>query len=249
MIILYFSSTGNSLYVAKKIGGKIQSIPERIEKGKYQIKDDSIGIVFPIYGLCIPPYVEAYIKKMEAECDYLFAIATYGFFPGAVCGQLKELALKNNRHFDYVNRLKMGENCITFADMAKQQGDSGKQQKEIQRILEDIRTRRKFIRRDSLFKKIMTVQHKKAYEYPTGTGITDKVSINENCAGCGICVRVCPMGNIRLENGRPFYGTDCISCGGCIQNCPKNAIHHEEEKSGARYRNPHVAVEELFLRK
>ena len=32
MTVLYFSSTGNSLYIAKRIGGKLLSIPECIHK-------------------------------------------------------------------------------------------------------------------------------------------------------------------------------------------------------------------------
>lgn len=248
MTVLYFSSTGNNLYVAKKIGGERLSIPQLIENNQYEFEDDCIGIVFPVYGLCVPPYIEEYLRKLSVTCNYLFAIATYGFFSGAICGQINSISLKNHRNFDYINKLKMAENCITFSDMAKQKGDSEKQHKALKQIIEDIKARKKYIRPDSILGKITTSQHLKNYEFPTGVGITEEITIGDACVGCGICEKVCPMNNINIKNGIPSFEKNCISCGGCIQNCPNNAIHHKKEKSVARYRNPHVKVEELMYR-
>ena len=250
MTVFYFSSTGNSLYVAKRIGGNLISIPKCFEKlnadGDFKISDSEVGIIFPVYGLCIPPFIHDFIKKISVECSFFFAIATYGFFPGAVCGQLKDSETKNGRHFDYINRLKMAENCITFSDMKNQKGDSPKQQKAISAIVGDIQSKKTFVRSDSLLMKIMTKHHTANYEFPTGTGITEKITVNESCAGCGTCAKLCPMKNISIQNGKPVFGKNCVSCGACLQNCTSNAIHHAEEKSTARYRNPHVRVSELI---
>ena len=248
MTVLYFSSTGNNLYVAKRIGDDNYSIPQLIEKEIYDFEDDTIGVVFPVYGLCIPPFIEEYLGKISVKCDYLFAIATYGFFSGAICGEIKKLTLKNNRKFDYINKLKMAENCITFSDMAKQKGDSDKQQSNIEKILNDIACKKRYECGDSILGKITTSQHLKNYEFPTGVGITEKITVNNSCRGCGLCEKVCPMNNIKIVDGTPVFGHNCVSCAGCIQNCPNNAMHHSEEKSEARYRNPHVEVRELMYR-
>ena len=246
MTVLYFSSTGNSLYLAKRIGGEVISIPYCLDNGKYVFEDSDVGIVFPDYGLCVPPFIVEFIGKLTVEAGYFFAVVTYGFFPGAVCGQLKELSSKNGRGFDYINRIKMAENCITFSDMAKQKGDSEKQQKDISALLDDIGARRAFIRSDSPFKRFMTKKHQKDYEFPTGEGITGDITVNEKCTGCGICTKVCPMKNINLKDARPAFGKNCVSCGACLQDCPRNAMLHMKEKSPARYRNPHVSLEELM---
>ena len=246
MTLLFFSSTGNSLYLAKRIGGELKSIPVCMKNEEYDFTDSEVGIIFPIYGLCIPPFIENFIKKINVEADYFFALATYGFFPGAVCGQLSVLHTKNGRGFDYINRIRMAENCITFSDMAKQEGDSAKQQKAIDKLLSDIASGKSFVRGDSFFKRMMTANHLKKYEYSTGAGITDKVTVSEECTGCGTCQKVCPMDNIKLSEGKPVFGRNCVSCGGCLQNCPANALHHKEEKSSARYRNPHVELKELI---
>ena len=248
MTVLYFSSTGNCLYLAKRIGGKVLSIPVCEKESVYHFEDDKIGIVFPVYGLCVPPFVEEFLKNIEVTTDYFFAIATYGFFPGAVCGQAGQIRTQNGRGFDYVNRLKMAENCITFSDMAGQKGDSDKQQKAIAGIINDISSGKKMIRSDSFFKKFMTRNHLKDYEFPTGVGITESIRITDSCIGCGTCVRLCPMENISIMDNRPSFGHNCVSCGACLQHCPKNAIHHEKEKSSARYLNPHIAMDELMYR-
>lgn len=50
MKILYFTATGNNLYIAKRLGGELYSIPKLIKEGKYEFEDEKIGIVFPAYG-------------------------------------------------------------------------------------------------------------------------------------------------------------------------------------------------------
>ena len=246
MTTLYFSSTGNCLYVAKKLGGKNLPIPSCIKNGIYEVKDDIVGIIFPVYGLLIPPFIEEYIKKISVECDYFFAVATYGFFPGGITSLLREIRTSNGHRFDYINRLKMAENCITFSDMKSQTGDSEKERLSIQRICEDIREKRKYIRPDTCIHRFLSRSHMKKYEFETGTGITKDLTINKSCTGCGICEKICPMSNIHIDKGRPRFDGTCVSCGSCIQNCPSNAIHHNGEKSSARYRHPQITLDELL---
>ena len=51
------------------------------------------------------------------------------------------------------------------------------------------------------------------------------VSINENCFGCGLCLRVCPMGCFFPSGDKYVVDQDmCIGCGECIAVCPVNAI-------------------------
>ena len=88
MTVLYFSSTGNCLYLSKRIGGEIVSIPKCIEENKHTFEDKEIGVIFPVYGLAIPPFIREFISALNVNCDYFYAVATYGFFSGAVCNEL-----------------------------------------------------------------------------------------------------------------------------------------------------------------
>ena len=50
-LIFYFTATGNSLFVARELGGKnIVSIPQALKKGELEYEADEIGIVYPVYG-------------------------------------------------------------------------------------------------------------------------------------------------------------------------------------------------------
>ena len=54
----------------------------------------------------------------------------------------------------------------------------------------------------------------------------------DSCVGCGRCVSLCPMNNIRLEGARPVWGKDCTHCMACICRCPKAAIEYGKKSVG-----------------
>ena len=53
MTICYFTASGNSLYVARQIGGRLLSIPKLMKEESIDIEDDAIGIVSPVYVLTL----------------------------------------------------------------------------------------------------------------------------------------------------------------------------------------------------
>ena len=57
----------------------------------------------------------------------------------------------------------------------------------------------------------------------------------ELCDGCGICVNICPMDVLRMdEEGKKAviqYPEDCMLCEFCVLDCPTDAITVTPEKS------------------
>ncbi len=51
-----------------------------------------------------------------------------------------------------------------------------------------------------------------------------KMIISKDCTGCGICSIKCPVGNIKLNDGKPVFSTLCTLCLGCIYSCPEQAL-------------------------
>ena len=61
MKILYFTGTGNCLSVAKRFEAERLSIPKLIKNNVYEIEDDVVGIIYPVYAISIPDMVKKYI--------------------------------------------------------------------------------------------------------------------------------------------------------------------------------------------
>lgn len=58
-IILYFTATGNSLYIARQLADEhteLLSIPQLMKRKRLEFEADEIGIVYPIYGQMPPTW-------------------------------------------------------------------------------------------------------------------------------------------------------------------------------------------------
>lgn len=58
------------------------------------------------------------------------------------------------------------------------------------------------------------------------TAIVDE----EECASCGICVRVCPEEAITVNDIAVIDSLKCTGCGSCVDECPNEAISLAESK-------------------
>lgn len=52
----------------------------------------------------------------------------------------------------------------------------------------------------------------------------------EKCTAQGVCVNICPVGAIIIENDKAIIDPEkCIDCEACIDACPESAISMESE--------------------
>ena len=122
MKLLYFSSTGNNIYIAQSLNGELLSIPQLMKDNEYIIEDDSVGIIFPVYYWSIPQILKDFIHNVDIRCNYLFTIASYeSLLFGAnralkVCN--RELAKKGLK-VNYSNTVLMVDNFLPMFEMAR----------------------------------------------------------------------------------------------------------------------------------
>jgi flavodoxin len=69
-MLFYFTGTGNSLYVAKKLEQSPISIPQAMHDADKHYRDDSIGVVCPVYGHEMPQMVKDFLKNASFETDF-----------------------------------------------------------------------------------------------------------------------------------------------------------------------------------
>ena len=245
MRIYYFTGTGNSLSVAKTIGGELISIPQVKEYGT--VKDDVIGIVFPVYGCTVPQIVKNFLAHMNFDAEYIFAICTYGNGKGKTMEIAEQIANENGYRFDYTNAILMVDNFLPNFDIEiqKEKLPEKKVDEQLSTIVADITARKCQTLKSSVGDKLGTWLCDKVLRLKYDDYALKNYSVDNSCIQCGTCVSICPSGNIMLKE-KPEFATNCTGCMACVHACQKQAIHVKGEKNKVRWKNPDVSLAELI---
>jgi len=257
MKIFYFTATGNSLAVAKKIksslkGAELISIPQ-ILKEDINYEDEVIGLVFPTYCTYMPKIVRTFLKKAKLKAKYKFAIATYGNdFGRGGDGNLMSVFDRYtedlNIHFNYLNSILMVDNYLDGYDIDKEilKIPSKEIDKNLDKIIDDIKNRKQYVKKGGPIGIILSLVSKPVSKIQDKGLASKDYILNKKCNGCGICTKVCPSRNIKLVENKVEFGNKCYKCYACIHACPNNAIHLKSEKSSKRWRNENVSLSEII---
>lgn len=99
-MILYFSATGNSKYIAetiaKSMNDECMSIVSCIRENRYCFKNEKVlGIVSPTYFWRLPRIVAMFLENIQMiNCAYTFCVFSYGTTTGSVTHFTKKLMQK-----------------------------------------------------------------------------------------------------------------------------------------------------------
>lgn len=249
-MVLYFTATGNSLYVAKMLDDERLSIPQVIQNEKMEFSADRIGIVCPVYGHEMPDLVKLFLKQASFHTNYFYLVLTYGRIHGGAA-ELADNYLKTcGLNADYINTIMMVDNYLPSFDMNEQIAINPEKKVEahIAEIKKDIDAKKRW--KQSVTKADRD-WHKKYLEMRNANPIgNDEIfQMKQNCVGCGVCTRVCPTGRIQIENQHAVYHSmeQCQMCLACVHHCPKNAIGLTipEKNPNARYHNENIRLSEI----
>ncbi len=144
-IVLYFTATGNSLYVARQLAEseeQLLSIPQMVKQNRYEFEADEIGIVYPIYGHMPPNMVRNFIRKARLKAEYKFAVLTYGARKCDAVEIWNDLSARAGNAFDYIATLVMVDNWLPNFDMNEQIKIDKRIPENLQRIAGEISSRR-----------------------------------------------------------------------------------------------------------
>ncbi|MBP7653113.1 EFR1 family ferrodoxin [Candidatus Dependentiae bacterium] len=250
MKIFYFTATGNCLDVAKRFECELISIPnilKRSEKQEITFKDDKIGIIFPCYVLIAPKIIREFIDKVKLNSDYIFAIMTYGNFPGDGINWFVKYCDKRDIKISYANDLLMIDNYLPIFDIQKQieKEPEKKIEEQIEKIKKDIFDSKKIIVKHGFLNKLASGILQYFYDFLLVNGYK-KFIVNSGCNRCGICQQVCPRNNIVIKN-KSEIGNKCEFCLACINLCPQKAIIYKNEKNpDYRFKNRNVSLKEII---
>lgn len=220
-MVFYFSGTGNSLYIAKRIAAgcndTVVSIPDCVLHDRYSFsvkEGESVGFVFPVIACAPPDLVTKFIKRLQfpaGKPQYLYSVFNCAGSPEYTSRIMKETSKKAGIPIQGFFSVLMPGNYITK-----------------KRHLPQEKVKHSFF--------LSYVVHKLAVLEKN-----EPFVFGDACIGCGKCAAICPMEAITLRDGRPTRDqANCAFCLGCVNVCPTHALQVGKKTQGnPQYINPH----------
>ena len=230
--IFYFSGAGNSEAVARRIAQEtsIELCSRMADAEKEGMKGlKTLGLVFPAYYGVPPAYLMYFIRDVLAplalDLEYLFIVITHGGGP-AYTGAVAEMLLQDAGYAaSYTAGVRMVDTYIPLfrvPDTAKQDAINRKAYDTVKTIASEIREQR--IRVSTRWPLSRTAYRVFLSIHSLRYNQDRTFTVDQRCTRCGLCVRVCPVGNISLTDTGITYHSACERCFACYHHCPTHAI-------------------------
>ncbi|MDF2804552.1 MAG: hypothetical protein K0S61_4457 [Anaerocolumna sp.] len=246
-MILYFSGTGNSRYVAQAIGkvtgDNIVSINEMVKNSSNEVQTSNTPYVFvcPTYAWRIPKIVEEFIKNTTfTGSKKAYFILTCGSETHDALHYINKLCKEKGFELLGFAGVIMPENYIAMYNAPEKEEADIIIKKALPQILslgaqiqaEQYLTNEKVTNMSKLMSSVVNPLFYLTCVSAKGFYATDA------CINCGKCEKLCLLNNVVMNNQKPHWGSNCTHCMACICGCPTNAIEYKNKSKGKpRYYN------------
>jgi ferredoxin len=257
-LIYWFSGTGNTLAVAKDLVSRLKDAEAReIRDNALPVSDgdtETIGILYPVYCWGPPNIVAEFTRKIAVPQNaYVYAVAVYGGMLASSNAIVARLLRARDIPLAASFGVNLPGNFVGVYDIApkpKLEKMYAKADAAIGKIAEAVRDKKATRLARNLGPLGRYLSGSKYGPIMAQINFASTAfTVDESCSGCGICARVCPKGNIRLDSKKPKWDTRCESCLACLHWCPTASIQSgDATRKHGRYHHPAVTASELFRR-
>ena len=236
-MILYFSATGNTEYIAKEIarltGDECLNLLQKIQNADYsEIKSDKPFIICaPIYVCEFPVFMLQFLRKVpltgSREIYYIFSSGGYS---GRAFRQAQALTRRKKLIFKGCGDIQMPRNYI--ASNMYPMLSNEEIHDYLERAKNTIANTAEIINAGGMLKMRHVYLFESLIILPVASPwrkfvlTAKKFYVKDSCLGCGKCAKLCPLNNIIIEDKKPVWGKKCTHCMACICNCPKDSIEY-----------------------
>lgn len=241
-MVLYWSGTGNSAHVATVLAGALDDglsdLGRRMRSGDESplVSERRWILVCPVYGWRLPRVVTDYLGRCTLRGSReIVVVVSCGTSSGDAQGYARRFFRTMGLRLAGFAEVRMPENYLALFETP---GDDEARalnkwaQRSIVRIARSLKEGKdlkphkvslwgRFLSRvcNPLFYRLLV--HDRAFR------------VGEACTSCGLCERLCPLGDIVLgPDGKPRWKGRCTHCMACIAHCPCRAIDYGRMTKG-----------------
>ena len=233
-MILYFTGTGNSKfvadYLAEKLNDETLSLNNIIKAGGSLVceSEKPYVIVAPVYAWRLPMVVEETIKNAQMNgCKKVYCIPTMGENSGNTDKYMERIIKAKGMNFAGYIGVAMQNNYLFMEKMPKPKDAS----KALYNIIPKLDMIAATIKDEQPLYKDDKTPFAAFMSGIVNSGFNkfmvkkQELKADDDCISCGKCVNICPVNNIEMDAGKPVFKGNCCGCLACLHHCPKRAIN------------------------
>lgn len=247
-LILYFSATGNSEYIAKRISSvlddKCVNLFDKLKNSDFSEihSEKPFVIITPTYGWQMPHIVRDWLNNTPFSGNRnVYFVMSCGGEIGNSAKYAEKICKDKNMNFKGCAEIVMPENYIAMFDVPEKV-EAVRIVDKAEPVIDE--TANRILNNESLKEKGAGFIGKlkssivNAVYYPVFLH-SKQFTVSDDCISCGKCVNACVLGNIKFVNGKPQWEDNCTHCMACICGCPVEAIEYGNASKGKpRYHCP-----------
>ena len=261
--LFYFSGTGNTWWCAKTLSKQLQELGislsiqsiEQVDRNSTLAlieTSEFIGLAYPIYGSDLPEIMKEFVDDLlplNSEKKPLFVFCTQLMFSGDGCYVYAPSLARKQYQIIYSEHICMPNNvCIKGTPFSYTNDPEvltpvlRKAEKKLARFAKHIADGAQTTKGSSQFARFLGLLQRKPYRRYFDR-FRDVFSVDaDRCIDCGLCIQICPSGNLYREGQVIKTKKTCILCTRCYNFCPVQAVLYKNRahpmKKGLPYKGP-----------
>lgn len=240
--IAYFSGTGGTKMAAECFESQLTGCGITVNKIKISgktpglaVETDLLLLLSPVYAFRLADTAERWVERLPqsvtSPITAVISVSAGGEdSPNSACRiPCKHILEKKGYAVLYEKMLIMPSN---FAEATPSELAAELIRilpKKVEGIIHDILSGGKHLTHPGVKDRIITFLGKT--EHLGASLFGSSIGVSAACNQCGLCIRSCPTGNIRMTNEKPKFGHQCVWCMRCLYDCPQKALSPKLLKS------------------